>query len=212
MNLAESLLLFDAPEKKEPDKGSISYSAFDEYRDDSFVIGKRMSKCIDVLGPIKQDECKHVVSMGEWSADNVIAWSISQINEPVDLVFASWSISPEPARRLGALHKNGLIKSIKAVFDLRAVIRKPEAIKTLKAAYGSKSIKIFNNHAKCYVVTGQSLEIAIVTSANLTNNPRVETYCIYTNKEVVSFHKNWILKTFNDGDPFSEDVFEKSKA
>ena len=154
----------------------------------------------------------HVVSMGEWSADNMIAWAVDQIG-PSDLLFGTWSLSVKPATRLCAAADAGLLTRFRGVFDLRAVIRRPEAMRMIRRRFGYNNVRIFNCHAKVYLLENESRRISIVSSANFTNNPRIEASVITDDPAVYDFHRNWLELTFANSDPFDpEDQPERPDA
>ena len=187
------------PQRDPLDSAALTFSQL--YEDDTGRLGKRHSRCADVLGDLHPGQTKHVVSMGEWSADNMIAWTVDQIG-PSDLLFGTWSLSVKPAARLCAAADAGLLTSFRGVFDLRAVIRRPEAMRMIRARFGYSNVRIFNCHAKVYLLSNADRRVSIVSSANFTNNPRIEASVITDDPAVFAFHHDWIERTFNKSDPF----------
>lgn len=160
---------------------------------------------MEVMGSIAPGETKHVVSMGEWSADNMLAWGLSIVG-PSALTFATWSLSVAPAARIIRMSDDGHIAELAGVFDLRACIRKPEAMRMLRGKFGRNAIRIFDCHAKVYLLTGGLFPIAMISSANFTNNPRIEVSVITADPVAVEFHREWISAVHAGADPFEEEA------
>ena len=203
MSLADALAELDATGTPSADRRhpSAAHRFIDLYADDHGRIGKRMSRCAEVLGDLADGHTMHVVSMGEWSADHMISWGIDQIG-PADLLFGTWSLSVEPATRLCRAADHGLIRSLRGVFDLRAVIRRPEAMRMIRKRFGRERIRIFNCHAKVYLLSNETRQITIVSSANFTMNPRIEASVVTMDRAAFDFHHGWLSAVYADADPF----------
>ena len=61
-------------------------------------------------------------------------------------------------------------------------------------------------HAKAAVLINDDFAVSIATSANLTNNPRIEVYVIVDDPDIAEFHKTWIEKGLERGDNFNDQV------
>lgn len=195
--------MLDTLEHGQRDRSSRAMEITSIYRDEVGRLGKRQSRCLEVMGTMGPGETKHIVSMGEWSADNMLAWALGIVG-PSELDFATWSLSVAPAARIIRMADDGHIQELRGVFDLRACIRKPEAMRMLRGRFGRGAIRIFDCHAKVYALTGGAFPMVMVSSANFTNNPRVEVSVISTDPEVVAFHREWMGAVWSGADPFEE--------
>lgn len=139
---------------------------------------------------------KHIdfCTAGELSMHHLLTYGLS-VTGPADVYISSWAIKEDPARALLFLKEAGKIKQLFDVFDYR--------IKTLDAKHfhlienAFTNYKLTKNHAKVIVIIGQNLSISIVSSANLSNNPRIEAGFISTCTPTVEFHKQWMEKVLS---------------
>jgi len=193
--------MLDTLEHGQRDRSSRAMDVTSIYQDDAGVIGRRHQKCLDVLGSIAPGQTKHVVSMGDWSCDNMVAWALGIVG-PSDLSFTTWSISRAPASRLICMADDGHILDLYGVFDLRTAVTSAEAIRMMRARFGK--VRLYDSHAKVYVLTGGLFPLTIISSGNFTNNPRVEATVICADPEIAEFHREWITTVWLAAeDPFA---------
>jgi hypothetical protein len=150
-----------------------------------------LSNLFDELTPNKHiDFC----TAGELSIHQFIQYALT-VTGPADVYISSWAIKEDPARVLLFLKETGKIKKLFGVFDYR--------IKTLDAKHFHLIEKSFNQyaltkcHAKVVVIESETLCLVIVSSANLSNNPRIECGFISTIDKTVQFHKAWMTEVLN---------------
>ena len=179
---------------------ALSYSA----QFTSTTLGRRLQHCASVIGEIRHGETKHVVSAGAWSAEHMIAVIADQIG-PADLMLATWSVSDASLARLCGAMESGAIRSCRAIFDWRVKVRKPNAHTMLRASLPAADLRLTNCHAKVYLLAGDTHRITIVSSANLTTNPRIEASVITEGADVHAFHCEWMTAELANAKPFDED-------
>ena len=180
--------------------GSISYTS----QFTTTTLGRKMSNCAEVIGEISPGETKHVVSCADWSMEHVIAHLADQIG-PVDLMFATWSVSDASLARLLTAIQKGAIRSCRAIFDWRVKVRKPNAHTMISAALPNADIRLTSSHAKVYIMRNGDRAITVVSSANLTSNPRIEASVITDNIDVYEWHKQWMEAELSNAKPFEEE-------
>ena len=114
---------------------------------------------------------------------------------PADVYISTWTLKEEPARILYALKQSGAIRNLYFVFDYR--------IRTLDAKHFDFIEKFATGyvltkcHAKVMVIDGERLKASVVSSANMSNNPRIECGYIMGNEHSMNFHKQWIMDVIN---------------
>jgi hypothetical protein len=163
------------------------------------ALGKAKDTLNDVFPSIKNGESIHYVSMGEWSSHDLLLHLLEKTG-PADVIMCTWSVSENAIRQMLKKMETGLIKSLKAVLDWRVKVRRPEALNFLK--YNIADIRLTSCHAKVTVIKNEKWNIAIVTSANYTNNPRIEAGVVCCEKSVADFHSDWLLKELDNSSPF----------
>ena len=163
------------------------------------LLGKAMQGVQDVIGEIKMGETIHYGSFGEWSMHDLLAYLIQQTG-PAQVYIATWSISEIAVRSLLFNLQNGNITDLMMIFDWRIKVRRPEVYELAK--FNISDIRLTTCHAKVTVIINDIWAIAIVGSANYTNNPRIEAGVISCDKNAAIFHKTWIMDELRHSDPF----------
>ncbi|MES2590895.1 MAG: hypothetical protein V4608_03335 [Bacteroidota bacterium] len=131
---------------------------------------------------------------GEFSMHQLLQYLLT-ISGPANVYMSTWTIKEDPARVLHALKKSGQIKDLYCVLDYR--------IRTLDAKHFDFIESIMTRyvltkcHAKVIAIEGEKASMAVVSSANMSNNPRIEAGYIACNSQSMWFHKGWIMDCIN---------------
>ncbi len=148
----------------------------------------------NLVGKIIPGNIIEFCTAGEFSVHQLLHYLLLQAG-PSNIYLSTWTIKEEPARVLFSLKREGLIKNIYCVLDYR--------VRTLDAKHFDFIKKIMTDHklTKCHAKTisidGERLSLSIVSSANLSNNPRIETGYINCTERSMLFHKGWIMDVIN---------------
>jgi len=170
---------------------------------DLAACSKRYGNAKDTIGPIEKGTHIHAVSEGEWSLHNTIAHVAEQIG-PCDAWIATWSISEDAVRQLVKMRLDGKIRRMTMLVDWRVRTRRPGAAALAKE--NTDRIRVANCHAKAAVLRNDEYAVAIVTTANLTNNPRTEVYVLVEDDDIAAFHVAWIEDGIERGSKFADNV------
>lgn len=176
------------PENQENENPNHS-DAVDFQMDDDVLFFRRPDILKKKITGIKQNRNIHYVSAGEWSCHELLFHLLS-FTGPAKVWIATWTITEDPVRMLIDGLKSGIIQELNCILESRVVKRTPEAYQMAK--HSMSNVRLSVCHAKVTVIENDEWSIAIVGSANYTNNPRIEAGVICTNKDVAEFHKNWI--------------------
>jgi hypothetical protein len=163
--------------------------------------GRRAARCASVIGDIDAGSAAHVISDGEWSLHDAIH-HLARLAGPSEVLVATWSVSEAAVRLLCSMLDRGDVTRLTCLCDWRVKQRRPEAAAFLERQ--ADSLRVTNCHAKAAVIIGGELAFSVVTSANLTNNPRLDVYVITEGRAVADFHATWIRDSFDTADPFSD--------
>jgi hypothetical protein len=150
-----------------------------------------LSNLFDELTPNKHiDFC----TAGELSIHQFIQYALT-VTGPADVYISSWAIKEDPARVLLFLKETGKIKKLFGVFDYRINTTDAKHFHFIKKAFTQYTLT--KCHAKVVVIIGQNLSLTIVSSANLSNNPRIERGFISTCEPTINFDKQWMDKVLS---------------
>ena len=145
------------------------------------------------IGDIDFTKTTHYVTSGRWSMNDLMIYILLQIG-PSDVLVATWSIAELAIRQILKHHEQGLIKSISFLLDPRVKVRNPKPLQLLSANF---THRLYQCHAKVCVIHSDDHYISIVSSANMTQNPRIERGVIFPYKDVYEFDYKWINETIN---------------
>ncbi|MFZ4413887.1 MAG: hypothetical protein ACOYOV_12455 [Bacteroidales bacterium] len=138
------------------------------------------------LGKIENDKFYQFYSYGRFSMLDVMVFLLKQIG-PAHILCGTWSISQESIDQIVRLKNRGEILSLAFVLDPRVKVTKAKPLQMLKANFDF----VFSPwHAKVTVMQNENWNISIVSSQNMTQNPKIERGCIFTDKDTYEFDKN----------------------
>lgn len=160
----------------------------------------------EIVGKIEMGKTIHYVSISEWSMHDLLFHILKQTG-PAEVFFATWSISEDALRKIIEKCETGEIYKVSAMFDWRIKVRRPKALQL--ANFNIADIRLTTCHAKTTVIKNKNWNIAIVGSANYTNNPRIESGVICCDNKIADFHYNWMKEESSGADPF--DTKKKNK-
>jgi len=154
------------------------------------TISTKASKLIAALvGEVGPDKLVEFNTAGEFSFHQVIEYLVT-ITGASDLYLSTWTIKEDPARALFNLKQKGLLKGLYCVFDHR--IRTHDAKHYYFIEKICTEIKLTSVHAKVAVLIGDKCSLVMTTSANMSNNPRIEVGTISGHDKLIEFHLGWI--------------------
>lgn len=181
------MALFDVSDiDKAPDqraKGMATTAPVDAY------LLNRFRELEDLLPDLQEEMMYHFVTMGKFSAHEVLLYVLSKAG-PCEVWLCTWKISETPARMLVKALQVGRITKLHCLLEKRMTIKSPNALQLMQHA--ATHVKLDSVHAKVAVVVGAGFCAAISTSANMSENKRIEVGYVCTQREVVEFHQGWL--------------------
>ena len=160
----------------------------------SFIRSKTNDFMLNIFGQIKPKQTIEFCTAGEFSMHQLLQYILT-FTGPANVYLSTWTLKEEPARVLHFLKKTGKIKELNCVFDYR--------IRTLDEKHFDFLHTIIDKytltkcHAKVLAIEGWYFNVAVISSANMSNNPRIEAGYISCNDKSVEFHKGWIMDIIN---------------
>lgn len=153
------------------------------------VICPPNSELVKVLPQLQVGQHYHLVSAGLWAMHELL-FHLLATTGPARVTLATWSMSETAVRQLVRGLDTGIITQLHALLDGRVRIRTPEVLAFLKCQ--AARVRITANHAKVTVLQNDTWQIAVVSSANMTNNPRYEATVIDCHPHAARLHQGWI--------------------
>ena len=136
------------------------------------------------------------VSDGKWSM-HAMLMEILNVTGAADVFISSYAMSETPARILTQLKNTGAIKKLHCVLDNRVDVRSAGSHQLMKAM--CDRLVLVKTHAKVTVVMNDQWKLAVIGSANYTENERYESGIITLNPDAVDLQLRWMEKAFSDG-------------
>ena len=146
-----------------------------------------------VLRPLREKPLQAYLTNTLQVAD-VVEWCLGQLDPAYTIRQTSFSISEEFVRRLHLLRRDGKVKYIQLLLDLKATNKTlrlwPFLVQTIDQVF------LVDNHSKLILIESDTdpLKVAIITSQNLTRGNRHESAIITTDTEVYAT----LLASFQD--------------
>jgi hypothetical protein len=163
--------------------------------DDSKMISCKASELLlNIVGVIAPGKFVEFCTAGEFSVHQLLQYLLTHTGA-ADVYISTWTLKEEPARVLYFLKKTGKIKKLFCVFDYR--------IRTLDAKHFDFIEKVVDGyvltkcHAKVMAIDGERMGVSVISSANMSNNPRIEAGVISCTAKSMEFHKGWIMDVIN---------------
>lgn len=146
-----------------------------------FLVGDQDIDIAELIGPADADDTRYILSEGQWSLHEVIAYLFS-ITGTAQLTITSWGLTEKPLQQVLDLVHQGIALEPVILLDYRVKLQSAKAYQLLLAS--GLDIRMTDNHSKVVVLTNERFGIAVFTSANLTRNPRLEFYVVTKRREV----------------------------
>jgi hypothetical protein len=149
----------------------------------------RNSELAAVLPVVQMGRHYHVVSAGLWAMHELL-FHLLRMSGPARVTLATWSMNETAVRQLVGGLDEGLITELHALLDVRVRVRTPEVLAFLRCQ--AARVRVTANHAKVLVIENEHWQVAVVSSANMTNNPRYEATVIDCHADAARLHRSWI--------------------
>jgi len=139
-------------------------------------------------------------SEGNWNLYQLLS-HVLRFTGKAMLKISSYSISEEAIRSLLEDENNDRIHTMVLLFDITIPNRKLDQM--LFAYDRFSEIRLRPNHSKVIIIEGDKNNAVILSSQNLTKNPRLEAGCIFTTDEHFLFYNKMFDKYFKTSIPFN---------
>lgn len=117
-------------------------------------------------------------SEGEWALHDLLPLLLS-VTGPANVSVASFSISEEAVRCFMFEQEKGNILNLRCLLDYTMRSHKVDLMLFLEVI--ADELKTAPNHSKLILIENTDFKIAVVGSANLTPNPRLELAIVFCN-------------------------------
>lgn len=151
----------------------------------------------DIRNALKSGQEAFGLTMGRVSLIQIIEMIAKEFGGGFDFKTCVWSANQVDIARLADLKDNGHLNDCKFLIDPSAYTRKPEAVEMIYTKFGIDNVRSVATHAKFVTLTRGDLCINIVSSMNLTKNPRIEQYHVFNCKKTSGLLTGVINESFD---------------
>lgn len=163
----------------------------------------RLAKVVnarDALSDFGRGMETYCLTFGQFSLMDAIE-AILEKTGPADVSLSTWTAGgADLARSAESLH-NGNIKSLRFVCDCSFGQRQPGYLAKLRELFGDEAIRTTRTHAKFAVITNDEWSVAVRTSMNLNENPRLESIEVSDDPDLAAFLLRVVDELFAEEEP-----------
>lgn len=116
------------------------------------------------------------VRIARQNSMNMLRQIVAMVGKGAEVTVLSYSVTDGWLRQLQKLKEEMEIEKVTVVLDRDVMIRHRQLLNQLETV--ADEIYLSDSHAKAYLAIGKQYELAVITSANATQNYRNE--CFYT--------------------------------
>ena len=155
---------------------------------------RRAASAADAIAALERDGFELVgLTRGQFSLTDMIE-AILQKTGPAALSISTWTAASASVQSMLELLQTGQITSCRWLVDTTFVRRVPALVAQIRKEFGDDSIRVTRTHAKFCTITNDAWKVAIRSSMNLNQNPRLESYELGHDPEMCA----WLEQVMND--------------
>ena len=155
---------------------------------------RRAASAADAIAALERDGFELVgLTRGQFSLTDMIE-AILQKTGPAALSISTWTAASASVQSILELLQTGQITSCRWLVDTTFVRRVPALVAQIRKEFGDDSIRVTRTHAKFCTITNDAWKVAIRSSMNLNQNPRLESYELGHDPEMCA----WLEQVMND--------------
>ena len=118
----------------------------------------------------------NTVRVARQNSMNMLKQIVAMVGKGATVTILSYSVTDGWLRQLMKLKEEMEVEKVTVILDRDVMIRHRQLLNQLENV--ADEIYLSDSHAKAYLAVGRQYEVAIITSANATQNYRNE--CFYT--------------------------------
>lgn len=115
------------------------------------------------------------LTRGQFSLSDLIAAILDKAG-PAALSISTWTAAGTDVSRMMDLLTSGRITACRWLVDLTFVRRCPALAQQIRQQFGADAIRVTRTHAKFATIVNTEWQVALRSSMNLNQNPRLESF------------------------------------
>jgi hypothetical protein len=127
----------------------------------------------EAIGPLVPGIEVYVLTFGQFSLIDALHHLVEQAG-PSDVDVSVWTAAHADLTRSAALLEQSSIRRMRWVVDRSFEARQPSFIARMRSMFGDSAIRVTASHCKFLAIRNERWNLAVRTSMNLNENPRLE--------------------------------------
>jgi hypothetical protein len=155
---------------------------------------RRAQSAADAIAGLERDGTELIgLTRGQFSLSDLIE-AILDKTGPANLSISTWTAAHSSVATMLQLLQSGRITSCRWLVDVTFVRRVPQLVAQIRKDFSDDAIRVTKTHAKFATIANESWQVAIRSSMNLNQNPRMESYEIGHDPELCA----WLEQVLSD--------------
>jgi hypothetical protein len=148
---------------------------------------RRIECAAAAVATLERDGCELFgLTKGQFSLTDMIE-AILEKTGPADLSISTWTAAKSDVSRMLELLSSNAIRSCRWLVDMTFMRRCPSLAAEIRAKFGADAIRVTRTHAKFCTITNDDWQVALRSSMNLNQNPRLESFQVGHDPELCNF-------------------------
>jgi hypothetical protein len=133
------------------------------------------------------------LTRGQFSLSDMIEAILQKIG-PARMSISTWTAAQVDISRMMELLRGGMLTDCRWLVDLSFIRRTPELCNQIREQFGLEAVRVMRTHAKFVLLENEEWRIALRSSMNLNQNPRLESYQVGHDPELC----DWLGQVLDD--------------
>ena len=146
----------------------------------------KVTNARDALAEFDRGLETYCLTFGQFSMMDAVE-ALLEKTGPADVVIATWTAGSADLSRSAESLNNGRIRSLRFIVDCSFGQRQPGYLAQVRRLFGDDAVRSTRTHAKFAVITNDEWSVAVRTSMNLNENPRLESIEVSDDPELAGF-------------------------
>ena len=160
----------------------------------------KVTNARDALSDFDRGMETYCLTFGQFSLMDAVE-AILEKTGPADVAISTWTAGNADLSRSAASLHSGSIRSLRFVADCSFGQRQPGYLAELVRLFGEDAIRTTRTHAKFVVISNDDWMVAVRTSMNLNENPRLESIEVSDDPELAGFLLRVVDEIFAEEEP-----------
>lgn len=160
----------------------------------SYVMSDSM-KLKDLVQNMEPGVCAFWVSDGDWSMHQLLM-AILDKTGPAAVYMSTYAMNETAARIVAQLREENVITSLYCLLDDRVDVRSAGSLQLIQSV--ADKYALVHTHAKVTAIINDAWHIAVIGSANYTENKRYEAGVLICDKGIATQQQSWIEKALHE--------------